>query len=68
MWENIILMKMASVSICCFPDNGGKPPSIDLFWRLPCQACLHNPATILRGYKMDTKPDTCFARLKLFNC
>ena len=27
-----------TVSICCFPDNGRKPPSIDLFWSRPCQA------------------------------
>ena len=34
---NIILVKMAGLSICCFLDNGGKPPSIDLFWSRPCQ-------------------------------
>ena len=34
---NVTLMKMAGLSICCFLDNGGKPPSIDLFWSRPCQ-------------------------------
>ena len=57
---------MASVSICCFGDNGGKPPSIDLFSRLPCQAytTLLLPSEVIKWIQV-TKPDTCFARQKL---
>ena len=58
LWVNIILMKMAGVSICCFPDNGGKPPSIDLFWRFPCQppAFTTSQWSWPVPHKIDTKP------------